>query len=74
MIQNTTIPQVRNLFSVIAVFISFPGALRAPTPPRPPFWGRDSIKKAKKKKIIVGVGEVAVAFCFSGGFGLLEGS
>jgi hypothetical protein len=23
-IQNTTIPQVRNLFSVIAVFISFP--------------------------------------------------
>jgi hypothetical protein len=55
------------------IYLVSPGALRAPTPPRLPFWGRESTKKPKKREI-VGVGEVAVAFCFPGGFGLLEGS
>ena len=61
-IQNTTIPQVRNLFSVIAVFISFSpwrataaAALAAAPPPHPAplFWGEGSTKK----KIACSVGD-----------------
>ena len=69
-IQNTAKRQVRNLFSLLAVFTSFcPGALlrlrqlrlfsaaAAPPPPTPPpSWGRESTKIEK----IVGVGEVAL--------------
>ena len=59
-IQNTTIPQVRNLFSVIAVFISFPLArCCAPHPTPPPFFGEGKVPKKTKKKKIVGVGVVA---------------
>ena len=44
-----------------------------PYPTPSPVLGRESTKKNKKKKI-VGVGEVAVALCFAGGFGVLMGS
>jgi hypothetical protein len=36
--------------------------------------GGGEVPKKPKKKKIVGVGEAAVAFCFAGGFGLLDGS
>jgi hypothetical protein len=36
--------------------------------------GEGKYQKSQKKKKIVGVGEVAVALCFAGGFGLLDGS
>jgi hypothetical protein len=45
----------------VAVFISFPAPL---------FGGKESTKKNKT----MGVGEVAMAFCSAGSFGLLEGS
>ena len=43
--------------------------LRAPTPPRPPYFGGGKVPKKK----IVCVGEVAVVFCFAGGFGVING-
>jgi hypothetical protein len=54
---------MRNLFCLLAVFISFPlarawRAAARPTPPRPPFWEKGKYQKSQKKKI-VGVGVVA---------------
>jgi hypothetical protein len=46
------------------IYLVPPGALRDPTPPRPPLLGEGKYQKSQKKKEIVGVGEVAVAFCF----------
>ena len=51
-IQNTASRQVRNLFYLVAVFISFP--LRAPTPPRPLYFGGG---KYQKNKIACSVGD-----------------
>jgi hypothetical protein len=46
MIQNTANRHVRNLFCLLAVFISFPLARCAPPPhPAPLFGGRESTKK-----------------------------
>jgi hypothetical protein len=52
------------------IYLVSPGALCAPNQPRPPFLGEGKYQKKK----IVGVGEVAMAFCSAGSFGLLEGS
>jgi hypothetical protein len=60
------------ILSPSCIYLVSPGALCAPTPPRPLFWGGGKVPKKPKKKKIVGVGEVAVAFCFAGGFGLLN--
>jgi hypothetical protein len=59
---------------LLAVFISFPLARCAPPPHPALLFGGGKVPKKPKKKKIVGVGEVAVAFCFAGGFGLSEGS
>ena len=72
-IQNTGNWHVSNAFDLLSVFISFPWRAVRPYPTPSPFLGREVPKKTKKKKI-VGVGEVAVALCFSGGFGVLMGS
>ena len=82
-IQNTTIPQVRNLFSVIAVFISFPLArCCAPPPhPAPPFLRGGSTKKISPVASALALGHVCVGVCVVGvvgvcvvaAFDLLEG-
>jgi hypothetical protein len=53
------------------IYLVSPGALRAPTPPRPLFGGEG--KYQNNQKNIVGVGEVVVAFCFAGGFWFVGG-
>jgi hypothetical protein len=72
-IQNTANRQARNLFCLLADFISSPLARCAPPPHPAPFFGGGKVPKKQKKKKIVDVGEVAVAFCFAGGFYLLDG-
>jgi hypothetical protein len=60
------------ILSPSCIYLVSPGTLRAPHPTPPPYFGGGKVPKKTKK--IVGVGEVAVAFCFAGGFGLLDGS
>jgi hypothetical protein len=66
--------QVRNQFCLLTVFISFPLARCAPPPHPAPFFGGEGKYQKSQKKKIVGVGELAVAFCFAEGFVLLDGS
>jgi hypothetical protein len=57
------------IFSPSCIYLVSPGALRAQTPPRPPFWGREVPKKRKSPvtsalavgHVCVGVGEVSGA-------------
>jgi hypothetical protein len=74
-IQNTANRQVRNQFSLLAVFISFPLARCAP-PPHPALLlgGRESTKKAKNKENRGRGLDGGCVFYFAGDFGLLEGS
>jgi|AntAceMinimDraft_5_1070358.scaffolds.fasta_scaffold28136_2 hypothetical protein len=72
-IQNTASRQVRNLFYLVAVFISFPLARCAPPPHPSPILGREVPKKRKENRlrrrwrfvnggnVCVGVGVVVVA-------------
>jgi|AntAceMinimDraft_5_1070358.scaffolds.fasta_scaffold193123_1 hypothetical protein len=64
------------------IYLVSPGALRPPSPLRPPYLGEGEYQKRKPpvalalalEHVNVGVGEVVVAFCFAGGLGVLGGS
>ena len=71
--ENSKLAGAKPIF-LLAVFISFPLARCATPPTPPPLFGGGEVPKKPKKKKIVGVGEVTVALCFAGGFGVLMGS